>query len=91
VSTPFLIGFARVLLVQLLAEKLIEVQPGHEDRVILYVADYLAQAGEGASLVSSLARALLTCPQVVELYAEDRDLKRVVQELEGTPALWVRG
>lgn len=89
--SPFLIGFTRVLLAQLLAEELIEIEPGHEDRVILYVATWLGEVGEGGSLVSSLARGLLACPDVVELYAADRDLKRVIQELEGTPAGWVRG
>lgn len=90
-SSPFLIGFTRVLLVQLLAQELIEIEAGNEDRVILFVARHLGEVREGGSLVSSLVRAFLTCPEVVELYAEDADLKRVIQDLDGTPAGWVRG
>lgn len=90
-STPFLVGFSRALLVDLLGRELIEVTPGREDRVILYVAEYLASAPHGASLVSSLSKAYLSCPEVVDLFADDAELKAAIEDLEGTPTAWVRG
>jgi hypothetical protein len=90
-STPFLVGFSRAVLVDLLDQRLIEVHPGREDRVILFVAEFLASVPEGGSLVSSLSKAYLASPDVVELYADDAVLKGVIQDIQSTPAAWVRG
>lgn len=90
-STPFLVGFSRALLADLLGRGLIEVVPGRQDRVILYVAEYLASAPQGASLVSSLTKAYLSSPDVVEVFADDAELKQAIEDLESTPAAWVRG
>lgn len=90
-TTPFLVGFSRALLADLLDQRLIEIRPGREDRVILFVAEFLGAVPEGGSLVSSLSKAYLASPDVVELYADDAMLKGVIQDIQSTPAAWVRG
>ena len=90
-STPFLVGFSRALLADLLGQGLIEVVPGREDRVILFVAEYLSSVPHGGSLVSSLTKAFLASPDVVEVFADDAELKQAIEDLESTPAAWVRG
>ncbi len=90
-TTPFFFGFARALLVDLVKRERVEVAPGAFDRVVLYVAGYLAEVREGGSAVSSVVRALLACPDVEEVYADDAEIKLAIQELEGTPAQWVHG
>lgn len=90
-STPFLVGFSRAVLVDLLGQGLVEVRPGAEDRVVLFVAEFLSSVPEGGSLVSSMSRAYLASPDVVELYADDEELKTVIEDLRSTPAAWVRG
>lgn len=89
-STPFLRGFSRAVLAELIAQGQIETMPGHEEAVALFVAEYLGAVPSGGSLITSLARALILCPHVEELYADDQTLKQVVQELQSTPATWVR-
>ena len=87
-STPFLLGFTRAILRELLSEQLIEVQVGAEDLVIAYVADFLRDMPEGNSLISSLARGFIECPYVDELYADNHQLKLMVQGLESAALTW---
>jgi len=84
VSTPFLQSFVRAILRELLSEQLIEVQVGSEDLVILFVADFLGGVPEGNSLISTLARGFILCPHVDELYADNDQIKRMVQNLGST-------
>lgn len=81
-STPFLVGFAQAVVTALLEEKLLDVEPGGEVRVVLYVANHLGAVGQGSSLLSALEKALLTCPEVRELYADLDSLKVVVEGLK---------
>ena len=90
-STPFLVGFTRAIVARILAERLLDVTWGGEERVVQFVAGELATVPHGGSLISSLARALIRCPDVQELYADDTQLKGLVQDLESTPATWNRG
>jgi hypothetical protein len=87
-STPFLLGFTRAIFRELLSEQLIEVQVGSEDLVIAYVADFLRDVPEGNSLISSLARGFIMCPYVDELYADNDQLKLMVQGLESAALSW---
>ncbi len=79
-STPFLHGFSRAVVDALLAEGLLEVADGARDRVIAHAARVLAEA-EHRSLVSTLAGALVGCPETLELYADDEQLKQLIQDL----------
>ena len=81
-STPFLVGFAQAVVTTLLAEKLLDVEPGGEVRVVLFVANHLGTVAQGGSLLSALEKALLTCPEVRELYADLDTLKVVVEGLK---------
>lgn len=90
-TTPFLVGFARAVLARLQEDQLVEVTFGSEERVALHVGAELAAVPHGGSLITSLARALLSCPDVHELYADDQQLKGIVQHLDATPATWIRG
>lgn len=81
-STPFLVGFAEALISALLAERLVDLEPGGEVRAVLFVANWLGTVGQGTSLLSSVEKALLQCPEVHELYADLDTLKVVVEGLK---------
>ena len=89
-SSPFLVGFSRAVLDALQREDLVEVREGRRDHAARYVAGHLASVERG-SLISSLARGLIACPDIDELYADDDRLKQIVTDLESTPTAWVRG
>lgn len=80
-STPFLTGYSNALVVCLLREGLVEVRPGSEGQVVAFVATYLHEKARGGSIISSTSAALLACPDVEELYADDDQLKDVVDGL----------
>lgn len=82
-STPFLYRFSAALVSRLVVTQRLEVSPGAEDQVARFVAGVLGGAGEGASLISTLSGALLGCPQVEELYADEEELKELVSDLGG--------
>lgn len=79
--SDFLTGFAARLLAALLEAELIEIEPGSEAAVVAFVAGELAGAGQGAQAIASTARALVRCPQVVELFADDETLKDVIDAM----------
>jgi hypothetical protein len=81
-STPFLVGFAQGVVTTLLAEKLIDIARDGEVRTVMFVANYLGTTGQGTSLLSSLEKALLLCPEVDELYADLDTLKVIVEGLK---------
>jgi hypothetical protein len=80
-STPFLVGFAEALVARLLANAQLEIQPGTRVGVTLYLADRLAVAPSGTSLLSTVEESLLSCPDVVELYVDREALKEEVEAL----------
>lgn len=79
-STPFLEAFTTAVLSRLLAEELIELRPGEEQGVVTDVAAALASVARG-SLISSLSAALVAADGVDELWADNDELKRIVDEL----------
>jgi len=82
-STPFLIGFTQSLLARLLADGLVAIAPSDHERVQVYVSNYLGTVARGGSLLSSLDAALLSCPEVEEVYCDLDRLKEVVEDLQG--------
>ena len=80
-STPFLLGFAAALVEALLEQELLEVHEGREREVVRYVAEWLGTKARGGSLVSSTARALVECPDVDEIYADNDQLKALMETL----------
>jgi hypothetical protein len=79
--TRFLLNYAARLIDALLDAGLVEIAPGRADAVVAYLAAELHEHARGGSLITCTSRALLACPDVVELYADDDELKRVVDEL----------
>lgn len=81
--TPFLTGFAESVLKRLIDDRAIELAPtvDAEDRVALFVANWLGTRPQGSSLLSSLEAGLLACPEVSELYADLDGLKAIVDDL----------
>ena len=80
-TTPFLYRFSVAVLTRLLEGRRVELQPGGEEQAVLYVSNKLAQAGEGSSLISTLSAALMSCPEVLELFADEEELKELVSDL----------
>jgi len=81
-STPFLKGFATRVLVKLVADGHVEVEPGSEERVVSFVADNLHGLSKGSQLITSLVKAIIACPDVVELYIDDDDLRELITDLQ---------
>lgn len=79
-STPFLRGFATSIVDALLSEDALVVTEGKELAVVEHVAKKLASA-KNQSLISSLSAALLDAPDVDELYADDKQIKLLVESL----------
>jgi hypothetical protein len=80
-STPFLLQYAGRLLRALQARGLIDVTVGMEEQIILFVANKLNMPGRTGSLISETSKALIACPFVEELYADDLEIKDLVEEL----------
>lgn len=74
-------GFAAAVVRELLATGRMEVTPGAQGQVVLFVANYLRKEGGGRSLVSLTVQALLLCPEVDEVYADDAELKELITDL----------
>lgn len=79
-STPFLRGFASLLLRRLADDGLVELRPEDHDAAALGLADALAGA-QGESLLSAVTAGLLAVPEITELYADDEDLKAAIEAL----------
>ncbi len=86
-STAFLHAFSRSVVDALEAEDGLEIVVGSRERVVGYVAEGLARVGQGGQLVSALVAALVSCPDVIELYADDEALKALIEDLgaQGRP------
>lgn len=79
--SALLYRFADSLIRSLIDDKLLEVEPGQEDDVIERLADALTLA-KHASLISTVTGVLVDDEDVVELYADDDQLKALI---EGMP------
>ena len=86
-STPFLIAYAHRVVHALLSRELIEIDDGRIADVVQDVAAFLAGPAQGFSVISSTSKALIRCPYVAELYAEDDDIKTIVDGLQTTATL----
>lgn len=65
----------------LTARGMIELAPSSEEQVVAQVATALSKVRHG-SLVSSLSAALLHADGVVELWADDEQIKAVIDDLD---------
>ena len=79
-STPFLLNFAQRLVNRLSDDGLIELSAPREE-VVAYLAAHLGGLSKGRSLISDLVNALLGCPGVEELFADDDALKECLEDL----------
>lgn len=79
-GSPFLEGFTASVLRRLLEEGLIDIEPGTSDEVVAEVAAGLGKSRD-QSLVSLMVQAFIACESVVELYAEDEQLKALITDL----------
>lgn len=80
-STAFLLAFSEAIIATLLDEREIEIVSGRERAVIRYLATELHAQGASQSLISFIARLLLACPDVEELYADNDRLKALVEQV----------
>jgi hypothetical protein len=65
---------------QLVDRDLLEVRPGGDRAVVQFLSSHLVASKPGHSLVSRLVKGLVTCPEVVELYADDAIIKELIQD-----------
>ncbi len=80
-STPFLTQFSEALVHRMVQVEQLELQPGSTAAVVRFLAAALFAARQGSSLISTVERALIACPQVVELYADIEGIKAIVDDL----------
>ena len=77
----YLTHFSLAIIERLIARKQIEIEAGCDKLVATYVAQNLAALGAGTQLISSLTQAIIACPDVIELYADDATIKETITEL----------
>lgn len=80
-ATPFLLHYAASILQSLVNADLIEIREGQHEVVVRYLAAELHRQREAGSLISCTSRALLACEEVEELFADDEEIKELVQSL----------
>ncbi len=81
-ATAFLLQFSGAVVGRLHAEEQLELAHGaSEAEVSAWVAEFLGARAAHTSLISSLARALVACPGVEELYADDEQLRELVNDV----------
>ena len=76
--TDYITKFSSEMVVRLLADGLLEIEPGADDAIATFVAGRLSRASQGGQLFASFTTALFACPDVIELYADDEQLKEIV-------------
>ncbi|MBA2321507.1 MAG: hypothetical protein H0V89_10150 [Deltaproteobacteria bacterium] len=76
-----MLAFSHELVRRLLDTKRLEIRPGTTERVIWLLSQHLLTQKRGASLISALSAALLSFPEVEELYADDEELRDLVTDL----------
>jgi hypothetical protein len=80
--TPFLLGFARAVVDRLRAGgDLVLVDDAKGEEVARFVADFLGDLRVHSQLVSGLSQALVECPDVEELFADDDRLQLLITDL----------
>jgi len=84
-STPFLRRFSTTVVTRMRAEGLLVVGPAGEAPVIAYVANALGSERH-VSLVSTVSRALIACPDVEEVYGDDGDIKAIIDDMDARSA-----
>ena len=77
VSTPFLTAFAQALVARLVAQELLEIE-GPPGVVALFLAAKLDERKPGMQLISTISTGLIACPEVVDLFADDDQIKEIV-------------
>jgi len=80
VSTPFLAAYAHAIVQSLVASDLLLLS-GDPHQVAAYVAADLARDSPARSVVASTAAALIACPDVEELFADDDDIKAIMDDM----------
>jgi hypothetical protein len=78
--SAFVVGFVHAVVERLVASGELELAPGTEARVAAFVGARVAD-GKPRSLVSAVGEALVACPDVVEVFADDERLKEVIDEV----------
>ena len=82
-STPFLTRFARAVVSRLVDQGRLELVDASPEPTVAHLAAQLGQA-RNRSLISTITNALVMSPHVEELYADDVEVKAIVDELERT-------
>ena len=86
-SSRLVEGFADALVRRLVADGLVEVVVGGEERVIAALAARLASTRRlGDAVVPTVIRGLLDIPEVVEVFVDDDALRELIRELPTTIA-----
>lgn len=80
-STPFLYQFSVAIVSRLVEREQLEIRPGAEEKVLNFVSGSLAAARPGSSVISTFFAALLACPEVEEVYADEAEIKEIVDDL----------
>ena len=81
-ATPFMMSFSRAVVDRLHAEgDLVLSDAATQEAVAEFVAGYLAGLKGRQSLITSLGEALIACPEVDEVFADDDRLKGVVDDI----------
>lgn len=77
----YLTHFSLAIIDRLIARKQLEIVVGCDELVATYVSQNLAALGTGTQLISALTQAIISCPHVIELYADDATIKETITEL----------
>ena len=86
-SSRLVEGFADALVRRLVADGLVEIEVGGEERVIAALAARLASTRRlGDAVVPTVIRGLLDIPEVVEVFVDDDALRELIRELPTTNA-----
>jgi hypothetical protein len=70
---------------RLIAEEAVEIATGREAAVLAHCIKFLSGASRGNQLVDTLAKALLSAPDVGELYATNEMIKDFITESRNPP------
>jgi hypothetical protein len=80
-TSSFLLNFSTKLITRLDEQGHIQLSASR-DEVIQHVAGHLGGLSQGRSLISELVNALLVCPGIEELFADDDTLKQCLEDLQ---------
>ena len=80
--TDYISKFSAQMVARLRAADLLEIEPDTDAAVVKFVAERLISIGKGGQLFASFTKALFACPYVIELYADDEELKEIVNTLK---------